>query len=150
MLNLKAEFFEMLLAVTFKRLMRTTYFSRWFYRYATLFTLCAVLFGALAPSLGHAAKNHSKKILVEICNAQGLSVVALDAENNQVPGQAEVNASCPLCVLQNDQPTIPESSATSQRSATRVDSVSVNTSTLEPPSALIWAAHYTRAPPRLS
>lgn len=140
----------MLLALTFKRLMRRTYFSRWFYRYATLFTICAMFFGALTPSLGHAAKNHNRKIWVEICNAQGLSVVALDAENNPVPSQAEVNVHCPLCLLQNDQPTIPVSSATSQRSATRAELVVVKTSTLEPPSALIWAAHYTRAPPRLS
>jgi hypothetical protein len=130
--------------------MRTAFFSCWFYRNATCFTLCAVFFTALLPSIGHTAKRSSEKIWFEICSTQGLKVIALDVDNDTSPSQASVNAFCPLCLLQSDHPSLFESGTKGQWSVHKTNTIAIQISINESPTIQIWAAHYTRGPPRLS
>ena len=122
----------------------------WIRRRITWLTLCAVLFGLVAPSIAHGLAAITGRVWVEVCSVAGTRRVVLDADTGQTPTQVKSSADCPFCLLQGDSPAPAETS----RLVGVEPAVEVIVSLpglIRPRSVqFVWAAHYTRAPPFFS
>ena len=124
--------------------------SVWIRLRITWLTLCAVLFGVVAPSVAHGLTAATGRVWVEVCSVEGTRRVALDIESGQTPAQVNASADCPFCLLQGDNPIPPEANRPVIAELVTAATASLFSLVRLYPAQFVWAAHYTRAPPSFS
>jgi hypothetical protein len=123
---------------------------KWLHRHIAWLALCAVFFGAIAPSISHLLVSANGKTWVEICSVYGSKRMALDLGSQKAPNVPSSMAHCPFCLLQNDLPVIPTSLSLAAF-AVMLDEAALEGLAAHPPRArFIRTAHLTRAPPSIS
>jgi hypothetical protein len=112
--------------------------------------LCAVLFGAAAPSVSRwLAATRPGQTWVEVCSVGGTKRIALDDGESKAPAGDAGGEHCPYCRLQSDLPVALLPTHEVVLAATRGESVAwAATPALRP--RTVWAAHRSRAPPARS
>ena len=124
--------------------------SGWIRLRITWLTLCAVLFGVVAPSVAHGLTAATGRVWVEVCSVEGTRRIALDIESGKTPTQVNVTADCPFCLLQGDGPTPPEAGRSGIAEQSAIGTASLSSHVRLHPAQFVWAAHYARAPPSFS
>lgn len=113
--------------------------------------LCAVVFGAFAPSVSRLLAVANQTTWVDICSATGTKRIAADQQSQESPESPLVaDSHCGYCVLQHFSPalpSVPRSWAPPPASSHRL-ALGGDTSAL--PTRLVRDAYHSRAPPVLS
>ncbi len=122
--------------------------SGWLRRRVTWLTLCAVLFGAIAPAVAHGLA--TDKAWIDICSFGGTKRIALDTDSGQAPAQTMASGECPFCLLHNDIPTLPASEVSARFSDIPSAVVSCTVQDGLRHLQSLWSAHHSRAPPSFS
>ena len=124
------------------------------HRRAAWLALCAMVFGSLAPPISKvlAATQGNGTAWIEICSAQGIKRVALDAPGKQIPdGHADRDAHCGYCLLLQHCPVLHTTTQTSVPLAgARTERLTIDSGTTTLPARFTRDAHPTRAPPESS
>lgn len=124
------------------------------HRRAAWLALCAMVFGSLAPSISKllAAAQGEGTAWVEICSAQGIKRIALDASGTKSPdGHADRDAHCGYCLLLQHCPVLhtPYQLWVALEGAS-TERLPIGSGTTTVPTRFTRDAHPTRAPPASS
>ena len=125
--------------------------SRWLHRQFAWLALCAVLFGAFAPSVSKLLAVSNGIAWIEVCSAQGAKKIAIDSESKQhseIPLIADNH--CGYCLLQQHSPFIPTHSLTLGVTPHVFDRLAIGTGGTTIFKRLVRDARHTRAPPIFS
>ena len=124
--------------------------SGWLRRRVTWLTLCAVLFGAIAPAVARGLASVTDTAWIDICSLGGTKRIALDTDSGQAPAQVTASGECPFCLLHNDIPTLPASEVSARFSDISSAVVSRTAQDGLRHIQALWSAHHSRAPPSFS
>ncbi len=124
------------------------YLGGWIHRRLAWLTLCAVIFGALAPSISKLLVATQGISWNDICSANGVKRAAVNLGSSELP-EAPVadEAQCGYCLLQHYSPVIPTVSYNWELSSISTGRLLIGSSGTTVFKRFIRDAHRTRAPP---
>ncbi|MEY2684364.1 MAG: hypothetical protein RJA09_1508 [Pseudomonadota bacterium] len=125
--------------------------SGWFLKKLAWVALCAVAFGALAPTTARWLSSSRNTTWVEVCTAQGTKLLAVEANGGQRPSIPTLAENpCGYCLLQQQSPCVPTQMGTWGKvpnNDLRTSGMAGHKVTLARPRG---GAHQPRAPPVFS
>lgn len=125
--------------------------SGWLHRRLTWLALCAMVFGALAPSISKWLATSQGIAWIEVCSAQGTKRIAVDLNGKQTPeAPAMADSHCGYCLLQQHSPFVPTVPAAWDFAPVPSDRLALGSGGTTIFKRFIRDAHPTRAPPAFS
>lgn len=125
--------------------------SGWLHRRLAWLALCAVVFGAFAPSVSKLLAASQGIAWIEVCSAQGTKRIAVDLGNKQSPETpAMADNHCGYCLLQQHSPFVPTASLTWDATPATSDRLILGSGGTTIFKRFVRDAHPTRAPPTFS
>lgn len=125
--------------------------GRWLHRRLAWLALCAVVFGAFAPSVSTLLAASQEITWIEVCTTQGTKRVAMDEGNQESPRTpAMADNHCGYCLLQQQSPFVLTSWVTwdvAPATSGRLSQGSGGTTIFK---RFVRDAHPSRAPPAFS
>ena len=122
----------------------------WLHRRLAWLALCAMVFGAFAPSISKWLATSQGFAWIEVCSAQGTKRIAVDLSSKQTPeAPAMADSHCAYCVLQQHSPALPTPSYCWQTVAVVSNRLLVSDSSSFF-KRFVREAHFARAPPDFS
>jgi hypothetical protein len=113
--------------------------------------LCAVVFGAFAPSVSKLLAASQGIAWIEVCSAQGTKRIAVDLGGKQSPeAPAMADSHCGYCLLQQHSPFVPTASLTWDIAPPMSNRLSLGAGGTTIFRRFVRGAHHIRAPPAFS
>lgn len=123
----------------------------WFHRRLAWLALCAMVFGAFAPSVSKLLAASQGITWIEVCSGQVTKRIVVDLGNKQSPEPpAMADDHCGYCLLQQHSPFVPTAALTWDVPAATSDRLSLGSGGTTVFKRFVRDAHRTRAPPALS
>lgn len=113
--------------------------------------LCAMVFGAFAPSISKLLATSQGFAWIEVCSAQGTKRIAVDLSGKQTPeAPAMADSHCGHCLLQQHSPFVPTAPVSWDFEPATSDRLALGSGGTTIFKRFIRDAHPTRAPPAFS
>ena len=123
----------------------------WLHRRLAWLALCAVVFGAFAPSVSKLLAASQGLTWIEVCIAQGSKRVAVDLGGKPSPeAPAMADNHCGYCLLQQHSPFVPTASVNWDFAPLASDRLPLGAGGTTIFKRFVRDAHHTRAPPFFS
>lgn len=123
----------------------------WLHRRLAWLALCAVFFGAFAPSVSKLLAASQGIAWIDVCSAQGTKRIAVDLGGKPTPDAPRVADNyCDYCLLQQHSPVAPTAFLTWGVSPVVSDRLPLGTGGTTIFKRFVRDAHQTRAPPSFS
>jgi len=123
----------------------------WLHRRLAWLVLCAMVFGAFAPSISKLLATSQGFAWIEVCSAQGTKRIAVDLNGKQTPEvPAMADSHCGYCLLQQHSPFVPTAPVSWDFAPASSDRLALGSGGTTIFKRFIRDAHPTRAPPAFS
>jgi hypothetical protein len=123
----------------------------WLYRRLAWLALCAMVFGALAPSISKYLDANQGVSWVEICSASGAKRVPVQLDSKNLPGTPTAGDNhCAYCLLQHHAPVVGTHPYAWEATTVSADRLLIGSGSTTVFKRFVRHAHLTRAPPAFS
>lgn len=128
----------------------------WLHRRLAWLALCAVVFGAFAPTISKTLAAAQPSAWVEVCTTSGIQRISVDqdvpqdASKKQPNLPAAADGHCGYCLLQAHCPAVPSTPHAVTVVAAASDRLPVGSGGTTLPKRFARSAHHPRAPPAFS
>jgi len=123
----------------------------WLHRRLAWLALCAMVFGAFAPSISKYLDATQGVSWVEVCSTSGSKRVTVDLGSKKLPGAPMAGDNhCGYCLLQHHSPVVPTDPYTWEATMVSTGRLLIGSGGTTVFKRFVRHAHLTRAPPALS
>jgi hypothetical protein len=122
--------------------------DRAIHRQLAWLALCALMIGAVAPSISHLLARSQSDAWADICRASGAQPGARDLGVQPVPSAPmAADIHCGYCLLQHHSPVVPTPTYSLTVAVASADRLPVGGGGTTLFKRFLWRAHHARAPP---